>query len=179
MLFLTDAPSRKTSRISLITFLLQHLDCAIHNLLLIPVDAFEGCSDPALGIKDVSLDAVPIHQRLDEVDPELEVPAKRVDTVRRPQHSMAGVHAHASVLPIAAKTFGKIERGIVGNRGGVYLIGESLRLQQLLNPRELRDRERALQRVVAARVEEDDDGGVSSEEFLEGDRRALVILENG
>ena len=92
---------------------------------------------------------------------------------------MAGVQAHATVLPIAAKAFGEIERGIVRNRRSVYLIGESPCLQQLLNPRELRDRERALQRVVAARVEKDDDGGMPLEEFLEGDRRALVILENG
>ena len=156
---LADLLARRDLGRRLVTFLLQHLDCAIHDLLLIPVDAFEGCSDPTLGIKDVSLDAVPVHQRFDEVDPELEVAAKRVDTVGRSQHSMAGVHAHATVLPIAAKTFGKIERGIVGNRRSVYLIGESPCLQQLLNPCELRDRERALQRVVAARVEEDDDGG--------------------
>jgi hypothetical protein len=29
---------------------IQHFDGAIHNLLLIPVDAFEACCDPAVGI---------------------------------------------------------------------------------------------------------------------------------
>src|SRR5438876_5400222 len=109
-------------------FLLQHLDCASHNLLLIPVDAFERHGDPTLGIKDVSLDAVPIHQRLDEIDSELEVRAKRVHTVGRSQQSMMGVHAYASVLPINMKAFGQIKRWIIGNRCGVYLIGKSLRL---------------------------------------------------
>src|SRR5688572_21546703 len=92
---------------------------------------------------------------------------------------MAVVHAHGTVLPIAAKTFGEIERRVVRNRRSVYLIGESPGFQKLLNSGELRDCERALQWVVAARVEKDNDGGVPSEEFLESDRRALVILENG
>ena len=93
-----------------IALLVQHLDGAIHDLLLIPVDAFERGGDPALGIEDVDLDAVPVHQRLDEIDAEPEVAAQRVDAVGRSQHSMAGVQAHAAVLPVAAKALGKIER---------------------------------------------------------------------
>ena len=58
-------------------FFIQHLDGAPHDLLLIPVDAFEGNRDPAFRIEDVSLDAVPIHQGFDEVDAELEVPLAR------------------------------------------------------------------------------------------------------
>ena len=85
--------------------------------------------------------------------------------------------SYATGLPVAAQSLGKVERRIVGDRRGVDLVGESPRLQQLLNPRELRDRQRALQRVVAARVEEDDDGGVSAEELVERDRGAVVILE--
>ena len=65
-----------------VAILLQHFDGAIHNLLLIPVDAFEGCCDTTLSVKDVSLNAVPVYQRLDEVDPQLEVTAKRFATVR-------------------------------------------------------------------------------------------------
>ena len=82
----------------------------IHDLLLVPVDAFERRGDPAFGVEDVNLDAVPVHQRLDEVDPEPEVAAQGVDPVRRPQHSMAGVHSHAAALPVAAEAFGEIER---------------------------------------------------------------------
>jgi hypothetical protein len=54
-------------------FFIQHLDGAPHDLLLIPVDAFEGNRYPAFRIEDVSLDAVPIHQGFNEVDTELEV----------------------------------------------------------------------------------------------------------
>ena len=93
------------------------------------MDTFEGNRNPSLGVKDVNLDAVPVHQRFDEVDAELEVSAKRVVVLNRPQHSMTGVHSHASVLPIDAKTFGQVERGIVGDRRSVYAIGEALCLQ--------------------------------------------------
>src|SRR3954449_2063084 len=50
--------------------------------------------------------------------------------------------------------------------------------QNCLNARELRDRQRALLRIVAARVEEYDDGGMSAEELTERDRDAVVILED-
>lgn len=79
---------------------------------------------------------------------------------------MVAVHAQATVLPIAAKTFGEIKRGIIRNGCRVYLIRESPCLQQLLNSGELRDRERALQRIVAASVEKDDDGGLPRKNSL-------------
>jgi hypothetical protein len=169
---------RRDVRPLLVTFLLQYLDCALHNLLLIPMDAFEGCSDPSLGIEDVSFNPVSVYQRFDKIDPELEVATKCVDTVDRPQHPMVAIHSYVTVFAITAKTFGKIEGGVVRNRRSVYLIADSPHLQQFLNPRELRDRQRALQRIVAARIEKNDNRGISSEEFLEGDRGAVVILEN-
>src|SRR5262245_1589713 len=92
---------------------------------------------------------------------------------------MSSVHAQVTVLAINAKTFGEIVRGVVGNRRRVYLITDSPCLQQLLNSCELRDRERALQRIVAARIEKHDNRGMSSEEFLERDRGAVVIFEDG
>ena len=49
--------------------------------------------------------------------------------------------------------------------------------QHLLHARELRDGERALERVVAARVEEHDDGRVAAEGVVERDGRAVVVLE--
>jgi hypothetical protein len=84
---------------------------------------------------------VPVYQRLDEVDAELEVAAQRIDTVRSSQHSVASVHAHSTVLPIATQTFGEIELGIVCDGSRVYLIDKSPCFQQLLKPRELRDGE--------------------------------------
>src|SRR2546422_259649 len=90
---------------------------------------------------------------------------------------MTGGQTHAPVQPVAAKALGDVERGIVRDRRSVYLIGDSPCLQRSLNAGEFRHGQRALERVVAARVEENDDGGVTSEKFLEGDRRALVIFE--
>jgi hypothetical protein len=87
-----------------------------------------------------------------------------------------GVDAQdATVLPIAPKAIGEIERGIVGNRRSIYLSGESACLQQLLNIGELRHGERALQRVIAARVEKHHDGGTPFQKVVEGDLRAVVI----
>src|SRR6516162_9377480 len=54
-----------------------------HDLLLIPMETFEGNRDPTLCVEDVSLDAVPVHQRFDEVDSKLEVSAKDVVVVVR------------------------------------------------------------------------------------------------
>ena len=59
-------------------FFIQRLDRAGHNLLLIPVETFERNRDPTLCVKDVNLDAVPIHQLFDEVDAELEILAQRI-----------------------------------------------------------------------------------------------------
>ena len=53
-----DPPAPERAQTCFVAFLLQHLDRAIHNLLLIPMEAFKGCGDPALGIEDVGLDAV-------------------------------------------------------------------------------------------------------------------------
>jgi hypothetical protein len=69
---------RRGLRFRLAICFIQHFDGAIHNRLLIPVDAFEACCDPAVGIKDVSLNAVPVHKGLDKVDSKIEVAAKAV-----------------------------------------------------------------------------------------------------
>src|SRR5215510_960851 len=63
---------------------LQRLDRAGHNLLLIPVETFKGNRDPSRGIKDVKLDAVAVHERLDEIDAELEILAKRIIALHGP-----------------------------------------------------------------------------------------------
>lgn len=65
-------------------FFLQHLDRTSHNLPLIPVNTFEGTRNPTLCVKDVNLDAVPVHQRFDEVDSKLEVSAKDVVVLNHP-----------------------------------------------------------------------------------------------
>ena len=86
---------------------------------------------------------------------------------------------HAAVLSIDAQALGQIETRIVGDRRGMDTPGQSLRLQQGLHAGKLGHGQRALQRIVAAGIEESDDGRLSREEFLEGDRRAVVILEHG
>ena len=58
--------------------LLQRLNGAGHNLLFIPVETFKGNRDPSRGIKDIKLDAVAVHQRLNEMDAELEILAQRI-----------------------------------------------------------------------------------------------------
>jgi hypothetical protein len=40
----------------------QHLDRAVHELLFVPMNAFEAHGNATAGIKDVSFDAMPIHQ---------------------------------------------------------------------------------------------------------------------
>ena len=62
----------------------QHLDRAVHELLFVPMNAFEARGNATAGIKDLSLDAMPIHQRRDEVNSELEVSTKRIVMVGDP-----------------------------------------------------------------------------------------------
>jgi hypothetical protein len=54
-------PQRSEAVAALELFLVQQFDCARDNLLLVPVNTFEGNCNPTLSIEDVNLDAVPIH----------------------------------------------------------------------------------------------------------------------
>ena len=81
---------------------------------------------------------------------------------------MARIQSHATVQSIAANAFGEVERRIICDRGRVHL-SVPVSVQQLLNSRKLRDRERALQGVVASGVEKNYDGGVTSKELIERD----------
>src|SRR4029078_10378136 len=91
---------------------------------------------------------------------------------------MAGIEPHAPVLSVTANAHRQVKRGIIGNRRGVDLINEALFFQKLLNPGELRNCERTLQRVAAARIEKDDDRRTSVKKFFEGDPVTILILEN-
>src|SRR6476660_64287 len=91
---------------------------------------------------------------------------------------MAGVETHAPVLSVTANAHGQVKRRIIGNRRRVDLIKESLFLQKLLNPGELCDCERALQRVATARIEKDDDRRMPVKKFFEADPITILILKN-
>jgi hypothetical protein len=93
------------------------------------MDAFEGRGNPALCIKNVNLETMAIHQRLDKVNPQLEVAPKCFKAIGCSQHSIARVQANAPVQAIATKSFWEIVIWIVSNRRGIYLIGETLRFQ--------------------------------------------------
>ncbi len=93
------------------------------------MDAFEGCGDPAGHVEDVNLDAVPIDHGLDEIDPEPEMTADRLQPVGRPQHPVVGIEAHPAVLPVGAEPPGKVVKRIVGDRRGVDPLGQPPLLQ--------------------------------------------------
>jgi hypothetical protein len=139
-----------------VVLLRQHFNSTIDQLLLVPVKSFKRRSDPAFGIQNVRFDTMPVNQRFDKVDAELEVVAQGVN----PSWFLTfdgRLETHAPVLSVTANAHRQVKRGIIGNRRGVDLINEALFFQKLLNPGELRDCERALQRVAAARIEKDDD----------------------
>ena len=92
---------------------------------------------------------------------------------------MVNVQKHATILGVASESLWDIERRIIGNRGCADLLGESSFQQQILESCQFCNRQRTFLRVVAARVEEDDHGRMSAEEFPERNRGAVVILEDG
>src|SRR5262245_54654289 len=92
---------------------------------------------------------------------------------------MAGVHKHATVLGVTPKSLWNIERGIIGNRGRADLPGEPSFQQQFLESRQFCNGQRTFLRVVAACVEEDDQGRMSEEEFPERNRGAVMVFEDG
>ena len=160
------------------TLLVQHLDRARHHLPLVPAYACERGGHPAFRIENVSLEAMSIHQGLDEVHAEREVRSQRLDSVDGPHHTVVCIHSHATIGAVRAQALVKIKARVVRDRCGVDPICESLRFERLLNPRELRDRQRAFERVVASRVEEHDDGWLSAEELVEPDRVAVLIFQH-
>jgi hypothetical protein len=85
---------------------------------------------------------------------------------------------NASVLAVVEKALRQIKARIVSYAGSIDLIGQSFRLKKFLNAREFGDRQRALQRVVATCVEEDDDRWAAVEVVGEGYRLAVLIFED-
>jgi len=65
-----------------------------------------------------------------------------------------------------------------GYNGALGVLPGHAPLLALLNPGELCDCERALQRVAAARIEKDDDRRTPVKKFFEGDPVTILILEN-
>jgi hypothetical protein len=88
------------------------------------MQSLERCSNSTFRIQDVCFDAMPVDERFDEIDPELEVIAQRLQPLRRPQQSMVRVHPHSAILSIAPESIGKIEGWIIADRRSVNLIAE-------------------------------------------------------
>src|SRR5215207_10168431 len=123
------------------TILFQHFNRSLHNLFLIPLNASEISRNTTLRIENIYFDPVPVNERLDKVNSELEVFAQRIKPVGSTQEAMLRIEAHASVGAIIQKTFGQIETGIVSYARSIDLIGEVFSFYQFLNTREFGDGE--------------------------------------
>lgn len=92
---------------------------------------------------------------------------------------MARVLGPRAGLAIDEQPVGRVERGVVGHRGGADGVEQALFRQHPLDPGELGDRERAFPGVIAAGVKERDDRRATQENFVESRPLAGLVLEQG
>jgi len=68
--------SKPNPRLFVLVSLVEHFNCPLDDVFLIPLNAPEKSRHPPFRIENVDLDTVSIHQRLDKVDAQFEMLAK-------------------------------------------------------------------------------------------------------
>ena len=149
-----------------------------YQFLFIPMNSLEhGGHLPSL-VHNVCLDAMSIDKRLDEVDSKFEVFPKWFDSVDCAKHPVPKIKTNTAVSSVTLDPFGSIKLRIIGDRRSVDVIDQSPRFKQFLGACEFGYGEGTLQRIITARVEEDDDSWLTFKELSECNQVSIVILKD-